>query len=627
MPRKTKAKRDETPLLTPEKPTGRHPLLLVALVFAGATVYANAITDPFVFDDARQIVDNGRIQALGSSFYGHQPVTNLTFGINHALGGLSVAGYHVVNLAIHILAALTLYGIVRRTLTTQRLREAWGGSSVWVAFAVALLWLLHPLQTGSVSYISQRSESLMGLWYLLTLYCVLRGATTSRGTLWLVAAVVCCGLGMGSKAVMVTAPITVLLFDRIYLADSTAQLIKRRGFLYLALMATWLVPVATGLVREVLDPTNTAATVGFGVRGITPVEYAMTQPGVVLHYLKLSLWPQSLCINYHWRPVTTLTESGAVPIVIVLALLLWTILAVVRRPMVGFIGVWFFLVLAPTSSFVPLSEPLAEQRMYLQLIAVVLVGVLGIRALLADMLGRKSSARGVLAAILLLFVAGPLAYGTIQRNQDYSDPMALWESVATQRPNNPRPYYEIGKILHDHGAFAEAAPALEQAIELDANHADAHVLLGLSYSKQNRHREAFDTLLRTTQLGRVDANVLAHLGISSSVLGEGDRAIEYYRQALELQPDFVLALYHYGNALLNADRADVALKPLERVIELNPDHIATYKTLAIVLVKVGRDQDALDLCNKALQLWPGEEELVVQKNLFLERLRAQSDGS
>lgn len=627
MPERTKAQKDDTPLPAPEKPSGWHTLLLVALVFAGATVYANALTDPFVFDDARQIVENGRIHELGSSFYGHRPVTNLTFGINHAIGGLSVAGYHVVNLAIHIFAALTLYGIVRRTLTTERLREVWGGSSVWIAFAVALLWLIHPLQTESVSYISQRSESLMGLWYLLTLYCVLRGATTSRGSVWLVAAVACCGLGMGSKAVMITAPITVFLFDRIYLADSTAQLIKRRGLLYLALMGTWLVPVVTGLVREVLDPTTTAATVGFGVRSITPVEYAMTQPGVVLQYLKLSVWPQSLCIDYHWRPVTSLLESGAIGIVIVLALLLWTILAVVRRPTVGFIGVWFFLVLAPTSSFVPLTEPLAEHRMYLPLIAVVLVGVLGVHALLVDMLGRKSLARGVLATLLLILVAAPLAYGTIQRNHDYSDPMTLWRSVATQRPTNPRPHYEMGKVLHDHGAFIDAESALLLAIELDENHADAHRLLGLCYTKQNRHREAFETLTRAMQLGRSDADVLAHLGISSTVLAEYDRAIEYFEQSLELEPDVVLALYHYGNALLMADRADKALKPLERVIELSPNHIPAYKTLAIVLAKVGRDQDALDLCNKGLQLRPDDEDLLVQQQLFIERLREQADGA
>ncbi len=627
MPERTKAQKDDTPLPAPEKPSGWHTLLLVALVFAGATVYANALTDPFVFNDARQIVNNERIHTLGSSFYGHHPVTNFTFGINHAIGGLDVVGYRVVNISIHILAALTLYGIVRRTLTTRRLREKWGGSSVWMAFAVALLWLIHPLQTESVTYISQRSESLMGLWYLLTLYCVLRGATTSRATAWLVAAVACCALGMGSKAVMLTAPIAVLAFDRIYLADSTSQLIKRRGWVYLLLLGTWLVPVITGLVREVLDPNTTAATVGFGVRSITPIEYAMTQPGVLLQYLKLSLWPQSLCLDYNWHPVTSLRQPGAIAIVIVLALLLWAVVALLRRPMVGFLGLWFFLILAPTSSFIPLTVPLSEHRMYLPLIAIVLIGVFGVRALLVDMVQRRSGARGVLAAIVLLLVAAPLAYGTIRRNQDYTDPLTMWNTVATERPNNPRPHYEIGKILHDRGAVRKAQAALLQAIELDPDHADAHLLLGLGYARQNYHREAFDTLYRATQLGRVDANVLAHLGISSTVLAEYDRAVDYLKQSLDLQPDLILALYHYGDALLMADRADEALKPLERVIELSPDHIAAHKTLAIVLVKAGRAQDALDLCNKALLLKPTDDELLLQQSLFIERLREETEGS
>jgi len=172
----------------------------VLVVCAGFYAYHNSLHGAFVFDDEVAILTNPSIRqfwplwsvlsAPAGTVVSRRPIVNVSFAINYALGGLNVWGYHVVNAGIHILAALALYGIVRRTLRRPGLRERYGEGTAWLALAVALVWVVHPLQTESVNYTTQRTELLMGLFFLLTLYCVIRGAeSSSRATAWYVVAV------------------------------------------------------------------------------------------------------------------------------------------------------------------------------------------------------------------------------------------------------------------------------------------------------------------------------------------------------------------------------------------------------------------------------------------------------
>jgi hypothetical protein len=154
---------------------------LVVLVLAALATYRNSFASPFVFDDRTSIEENQSIRRLwplgpvlsppcNGETVGGRPLLNLSFALNYALGGLDVRGYHAANLAIHLAAALLLLGVVRRTLLLPGLRERFGGAATPLALAAALLWMVHPLQTESVTYIVQRAESLCGCFYLLTLY-------------------------------------------------------------------------------------------------------------------------------------------------------------------------------------------------------------------------------------------------------------------------------------------------------------------------------------------------------------------------------------------------------------------------------------------------------------------------
>ena len=229
---------------------------------------------------------------------------------------------------------------MRWTLLLPPLAARFGPASTGLALAVALVWALHPLQTNSVTYIVQRAEALVGLFYLLTLYCFVRGATSARGSAWYAAAVAACALGMASKEVMVSAPLVALLYDRLFISGSFKEGLRRRWGWYLALAATWAI---LGLL--VYLSLGRGGSAGFGL-GMTAWEYARTQFGCIIHYLRLAFWPSPLVLDYGTGTVSEAADIVPYAIGVVL-LLAATAVALARRPRWGFLGVWFFAILAP----------------------------------------------------------------------------------------------------------------------------------------------------------------------------------------------------------------------------------------------------------------------------------------
>lgn len=369
-------------------------------MLVGFLAYCNSFSGAWVLDDLPSIVENRTIRQLwpinvplsppggmGATVEG-RPLLNLSLALCYSVSGTNPWSYHAFNVAIHLLAALVLFGIVRRTRFKQSEDSAVSGTAL--AFAVALIWVVHPLNTEAVSYVVQRAESLMGLFYLLTLYCFIRSVGQSTG--WLVGSVVLCLCGMATKEVMVSAPVIVLFYDRAFVAGSFREIWRQRRGYYAALAATWLL-----LGYLVVGSGNRGGTSGFG-SGVTFFQYWLTQPGAIVRYLRLSFWPNGQVFDYGTQWITHPAE--ALPSVLVLVLLaaatVWGLFKV-RGPfqagesvsagpvLLGFLGLVFFAVLSPTSLMPGNRQTLAEQRMYLALVPV-LVGVL---ASIALVFGRR----------------------------------------------------------------------------------------------------------------------------------------------------------------------------------------------------------------------------------------------
>src|SRR6266542_1545511 len=369
-----------------------------AIVLAGMLAYANSLSAPFIFDDNATVVQNTHIRDW------HPAVALLLFGlVQRTVSPPSRPGGTEVP---------------RRDGGPREGRRSPGGTEVAnVAFAVAFLWVLHPLNSEVVDYVTQRTESMMALFYLLTLYCAVRAAGQRRTDRWTIAAVACCAAGMACKESMVTAPIMVALYDRVFLYTSARQALRERWRLYAGLAATWII------LAVLVSSGPRAYSAGFQA-GVSSWTYLLNQSVMIARYLRLAVWPQSLVLSYgDPRP---LSLADVLPsAILVVALLTATVVALVRRPRIGFLGAWFFITLAPTSSIVPIvTEVGAERRMYLPLIGLIALAVVAIAPRL-----RKAGAVTVLAV-----VSAALLSATVSRNREYRSALDIAETTFARWP-------------------------------------------------------------------------------------------------------------------------------------------------------------------------------------------------
>ena len=391
-----------------------------------------------------------------------RPLVNASLALNYAAGGFQVQGYHAFNLAVHLLAGLTLTGLVRRTAARGGLRAF---SPEQAGFAAALLWLVHPLQTEAVTYVVPRAEGLAALFYLLTLYGAVRYAE-ARSARWAALAVAACACGMATKEVMVSAPLVVLLYDRTFLSGSFSAAWRRHRIFYAGLAGTWVLLaflIATGHGRGGSVALDGATTWG---------RYALAQGWAVLHYLRLSVWPSPLVFDYG---TGVMAAAAAIPYAAAAMILLGLAVAALRSwPVAGFLGCSFFAILAPSSGLVPIvTETVAEHRMYLPLAAVTVGFVL-----ILDRFARNVR----LALALCLALAAILSVATGRRNDDYRDPIRLWQGAADASPANARARANLAEALGDAGRYREAETRYDEALRLAPD--DARIWFNLGRNEE-----------------------------------------------------------------------------------------------------------------------------------------------
>jgi protein O-mannosyl-transferase len=647
-------------------------LVVLALVAAAAWSYSTSFAGAFVFDDQYAIVRNPNIRELWpltramsappESPVSARPVASLTLAINYALappdardvmtlgrgepspGVLerylrNVWGYHLMNLALHVLAALALFGVVRRTLDSARLRSQFAGASTGLAFAVALVWLVHPLLTDAVTYITQRTEVLMGLFYLLTLYCAIRawharkdrsdsrtpGRRAARW--WSVAAIAACTLGMGSKQTMATAPFVVLIWDWIFglrdaeavpspaaaasPGESTASRIRRlRWPLYAGLAATWAILVV-GVAFE-----RWPHSIGVDREGWTPWTYLLTQTGVIAHYLRLAFVPAPLVLDYDGWPMAHSLLDVAPYAALLIVLLAATAVLVIRRQPWGMAGAWFFALLAPSSSVLPLAtEIAAERRMYTAAAGVVALIVIGGylfgQRLRARVFGEPPNGRTIarVAAVVIVgsIVAG-LSVMTSARNRDYWSEERIWQDAVEKRPGNPRARLNYGVQLSMQGRHSEAEAQLREAVRLKDSSASAHGNLGTVLCSLGRLEEGVAQLEHAVALDPDFEAGYRNLGEAYGALGRRGLAAKYFDLAVKQTPDNPFLLNRLGWLLATSPEGSIrngarAVEVGERAARLTSrQDLQSLQTLAAAYAEADRFDDAVSTTQEAMAL-------------------------
>jgi tetratricopeptide (TPR) repeat protein len=573
------------------------------LVLAAFAAYANSLGGPFVFDDLPAIVANPSIRRLwpvsgvlapgldGGLTVSGRPLVNLSLALNYAWGREAVAGYHVFNLLMHACAALLLFGIVRRTLLKPVLTARFEPAALPLACGVAALWLLHPLQTAAVTYIVQRAEVMAGFCYLLTLYTFIRGSVAPRPGPWLAASAVACLAGMACKEVMVTAPVMVLLYDRTFVAGGFRAAWVRRWGYYLPLAGTWLL-----LAWLVAGTGGRGGSAGFGIER-SSWEYLLTQCQAIVRYFGLVVWPHPLVFDYG---MTTVGGFAAVwwQALLLIALAAGTAWALVKRPVAGFIGAWFFVLLAPSSSVVPVvTQTMAEHRMYLALAAPLIL----VAAVLYGWLGRRAwPVLGVLA------VLGGVV--TFARNADYATAQGLWADTVAKRPTNARAHHNLGLAELSRGRLAEAERHLRDAIALAPGSSEPLYNLGVILTRQQRPAEAIAAYQEAIRLG--PDHVGAHNNLANLLddAGRSAEAGQHYAEAVRLQPGFAGARNSYGKWLIDAGRPAEALAQLEAAVRLQPGMAELHFNAGNACVALGRLPAAADHYREAIRLQPDHAE-------------------
>jgi tetratricopeptide (TPR) repeat protein len=629
-------------------------------VVAAGVAYSSAIRAPFVFDDIPAIRQNRSIQQIAGAFdpppntpVSGRPIVNLTLAINHSVAGDnpdSTVGYHVVNVAIHILCGFLLFALIRRTLTHSQNAQprAQSPEPSHLAGFTTLLWLVHPIQTEAVDYVIQRTELLVSAFYLATIFASIRAwdaASIAARRSWLALALIAAALGMASKEVMATVPFMVLLHDRAFRASSWRELLanRTRVLFYAGLLAVVV------LVFLSVSLSARGSSVGFD-RGVTWYQYLYTQAWAVARYLRLLVWPSGLTFDYGDR---VLAGARGIPGALILSLLMvvtvwaWTR---ARWLWLGFLGAWFFVLIAPSSSVVPITtEIAAERRVYLASAALVLLFVLGVRWLRDRTRAIPTHERLVLGALVVIFGALTFSRGLL-----YAEPERLFRDNIRKTPQNPRAHVSLALTLAAEGSqrFPDAEASVRDAIALDSSSFVAWRTLGVLQLIQARWREAIPSLERALRLspdnldvtvglarahiqlgepaaalpyvdriGTVDLNLLWSLGALLVEEGKGAIALPYLERAADIGEPSAQALALLSLAYAQSGNADRAMLAAQVATSSAPDTAAVFVFAGRAMIAAGRLAEARAYLQHALRLDPSSTEARAALNSIDRRRR------
>ncbi len=573
----------------------------LVLILAVGIAYAGSLGAPFVFDDVPNLLGNpalhadpghwGSVEGDPGATLSGRPLILASFVLNKALTGLTPAGFRTGNLLIHATCAVLLFSLLCRILAQPGPVRFFSPAGTATAFVMALLWAVHPLQTSSVTYVIQRAESLTALCYLGTLCTFMRAMQASSPGRWLVGSVVCCTLGMTGKETMATAPVAVLLLDAAFVAGGVGAALRRRGHYYAALAATWLV-----LGAMVAATGGRGGTAGFD----SPVgvwTYLLTQCDAIVRYVALIVWPHPLIFDYGTVTVDTLTEVWWQALLLLGAVgaAIWSWFV---RPMLGFVLLWFFLLLAPSSSLVPIaSQTAAEHRLYLALLGPLALAVgLGWRWLGTKMLP---------VALTIAVVFGFLTY---LRNRDYRSELVLWADNVEKLPANTRARINLARAQFAAGQTEAAEGQIREALRLDPASADAHYNLGVIHARSGRLEAAETAYREAVRLHPSFAEAWNNLGSLRVGQGNHEEALTLFRRALEARPRYADAHANLALALLEIGRTDEAVAAARTARSIDPRSAAAAFALGNASIAARQWSEAHAAYTAAILLRPGYAE-------------------
>ena len=586
-------------------------ITISVFVILVSLIYSNTFKSPFLFDDRAHIPDNPHIQItelnlknlIAAAFKSpspNRPVANISFALNYYFHKLNVIGYHCTNICIHILAGIFLYLLIKSTLSLESLSKKYRNPAQ-IAFFAALLWLVHPIQTQSVTYIVQRMNSMAGMFYILSLLLYVKGrlAVQMRKTswLWFSGCVPAALLSFGCKEITATLPVFIILYEWYFFQDLNRSWLKRYlpriigVFIILGLLGWWY------LGAHPLDKILS----GYARWDFTPTERLLTQSRVLIYYISLLLYPNPARLNVDHdftvshsliNPPTTLLCIMAVIGLIGLAFYLAK-----KDRILSFSILWFFGTLVIESSVLGL-QLVFEHRLYLPSMFVSLAFVLLVWRLIKQNWARA----GVFCIIIPLFCVW-----TYQRNSVWTDPVTLWLDSAHKSPQKIRPYYNAGCVLQKSGINDEAIKYYNKALLLNPNHASAHINLGVILANENRIDEAIAHYTKALQIDPKSDKAYFDTGIAFYKQDKFDKALSYYRQALRINPGFTQAYQNIAIIFYQQNEIGKAMGHWAEALRVKADLPEILNNMAWIMAtneesKYRNPDKSMDMARRACEI-------------------------
>lgn len=592
-------------------PRGGRTLLFVALVAGIYFGYSPALDGEMQFDDLHNITGNPAIRdsahfswlRFGYLPGATRPLVDLTLALNYRTSALAVRPYHLVNLAVHLAVVLV---VVAFALWILR-RLSWPAPFATALLAAALFGL-HPLQSQSVAYICQRAEALAALFYLLALLFALRAADRGRGLAAAgayAAALLCALLGWDAKPTLATLPAAVLLCGAAFSAAAGA----RKGAL-LASLPFWAITIVFS--SQLLRGVSGTAHAGFDLpkleAGLSPGAYLLTQSRVILTYLRLLLWPAGQNVDWDFPPSHSVFEPRtalallALAAVLLAAAWLWRwsaraapseLRSLARLSAFGIF--WFFLVLAPTSSVVPIGEVIEEQRVYLASFGIFLpaaaAGVLAARSF-ANRPGSRLA-----AVTLALAVCAALGAALHRRARVWESAISLWSDAAAKSPLKARPHMNLGYALTPADparAVEEYRLALRLATDRTINRDELKQDLAGALLSLHRHEEAIAILKELIATTPATPQLETNLAIAYLESGKLDEAQAFAERVAAQFPDYAPARHTLGQLAYARKEYAKAKRDFAQALALDPDSTESLSSLAVTEEKLGDREAACD---------------------------------
>jgi Tfp pilus assembly protein PilF len=604
--------------------------LIISIV--GILAYSNTFHVPFQWDEDAFMTDSPLImnlhyylepsKAAGIAHYHafiSRYLTFLTFAVNYSIHGYEVAGYHIVNLAIHIMNGLLVYILVILLFRTPFLEESQlRGNSRYIALFAGLLFVSHPLQTMAVTYIYQRLASFVALFYILTVVLYIKSRLTGGKLRYVfyIAALLAAICAMKTKENAFTLPLTIILVEFFFFSDS----IKRRAWRLTPLLLTMsIIPVTylslmtrhAGILRKLNAVTTTS-------RHLDRDTYFFTQLNVLVKYLRLFFFPTNQSIVYDMP----LSHSFFEPKVIASFLLLSTVFALgvylffrsrkMKSLRLVSLGIfWFFINHAMESGLIPLVMIVQEYRMYLPSVGL----VIGLSTALF-LFFKKIKCRQSVVVITIIAVPLLLSAVTFARNAVWQSRVSLWADVVKKAPDNFIGYQNYGAALDGEGLTDKAKEYFDIGLKLKPNSADLHADLGhiffkkglldkaleqylfaiehyplnskfqhdiaLVYRAKGLYQESMAHLQESIRLNPFYANSYDQLGTLYGIKGQKGLAIEYLEKAVSLKPGYVQAHYNLGVAYLSYGMTDNAEEEFRTVLKLDPSFQKARDGISII---------------------------------------------